>query len=44
MYNVAKLSDKGRDIIFTSYAYKFGNNKAIVEKDFGDIGIRLSFS
>lgn len=34
MYNVAKLSEKDRDIIFTKYAYEQGNNKAIIEKDF----------
>ena len=34
MYNVAKLDDKNRDIIFTKYAYDYGNNKAIIEKDF----------
>lgn len=34
MYHVAKLSDKNRDIVFSRYAFEFGNNKAIVEKDF----------
>ena len=34
MYNVARLSDKDRDTIFTRYAFEYGNNKAIIEKDF----------
>lgn len=34
MYNVAKLDDKNRDIIFSKYVFDHGNNKAIVEKDF----------
>ncbi len=34
MYNVARLSDKDRDAIFKTYAFRFGNNKAIIEKDF----------
>lgn len=34
MYNVAKLNDETRDQIFSKYAYEYGNNKAIVEKDF----------
>jgi hypothetical protein len=34
MYNVARLSDKDRDAIFTRYAFEYGNNKAIIEKDF----------
>ncbi len=34
MYNVARLNDKDRDAIFKAYAFQFGNNKAIIEKDF----------
>lgn len=34
MYNVARLLDNDRDVIFTSYAFQYGYNKAIVEKDF----------
>ncbi len=34
MYNIAKLSDKDRDVLFTRYVFERGNNKAIVEKDF----------
>lgn len=34
MYNVARLNDKDRDAIFSKYAFEFGNNKSIVEKDF----------
>ncbi len=34
MYNVARLSDKDRDVIFTRYAFEYGNNKSIIEKDF----------
>ncbi len=34
MYNVARLNDKDRDTIFKTYAFQFGNNKAIIEKDF----------
>jgi hypothetical protein len=34
MYNVARLSDKDRDAIFSRYSFEFGINKAIVEKDF----------
>ena len=34
MYNIAKLSDKDRDVLFSKYAFDYGKNKAIVEKDF----------
>ena len=34
MYNIAKLSDNDRDVVFTKYAYEYGVSKAIVEKDF----------
>ena len=34
MYDVARLDDETRDKIFSKYVYEYGNNKAIVEKDF----------
>lgn len=34
MYNIAKLSNSDRDVIFSKYAYEYGVSKAIVEKDF----------
>lgn len=34
MYNIAKLSNNDRDIVFTKYAFENGVSKAIVEKDF----------
>ncbi len=34
MYNVARLNDKDRDVIFSRYAFEYGNNKSIIEKDF----------
>ncbi len=34
MYNIAKLSNNDRDIVFTKYAFEKGVSKAIVEKDF----------
>ncbi len=34
MYNIAKLSNKDKDALFSKYAFEYGINKAIVEKDF----------
>jgi predicted nucleotidyltransferase component of viral defense system len=34
MYNIAKLSNNDRDIVFTKYAFENSVSKAIVEKDF----------
>lgn len=34
MYNIAKLSNNDRDIVFTKYTFENGVSKAIVEKDF----------
>ncbi len=34
MYNIARLKDKDRDAVFSKYVFEYGNNKAIVEKDF----------
>jgi len=34
MYNVSKLPNKDRYLLFSSYEFQYGVNKAIVEKDF----------
>lgn len=34
MYNIANLSNKDRNALFSKYENDFGINKAIVEKDF----------
>ena len=34
MYDVTRLDDETIDKIISKYVYKYGNNKAIVEKDF----------
>lgn len=34
MYNIAKLTDKDRNILFSTYAQQNGKNIAIIEKDF----------
>ena len=34
MYNIAKLSNNDRDIVFKKYSFEYSISKAIVEKDF----------
>jgi hypothetical protein len=34
MYNIAKLSNNDRDIVFKKYSFEYSISEAIVEKDF----------
>ena len=45
MYNIAKLSNNDRDIIFKKYSFEYSISEAIVEKRFlGNVNIRLFIS